>query len=209
MNVSDGIISYLDRKAEISEVGEMLLTQIDVQINHGSSGGGLFNYYGELIGITNAGNTSYEGLNYAIPYKHVYSNQPGFVDVASQLIGTHYEIFGGKNFGYISGSWEVGITISAVSQNNATPIVVSVVEGSNADGVLQANDVLKGISCSKLNFQNTFTSVDGFASALSYLRSHLTLGDSFALDIYRGNTPMTVVIELTEQMIFCDTGYRK
>ncbi|MBE5753937.1 MAG: trypsin-like serine protease [Clostridiales bacterium] len=208
MNVSDGIISYLDRKANINGVGEMLLTQIDVQINHGSSGGGLFNYYGELVGITNAGSETYDGINYAIPYETTYIKNGGFEYIATQLIGTHFNTFNQKNFGYVSGSWEVGVTITSLSQSNTTPIVASVVEGSNADGKLKVNDVLKGLSCSKLSYKQSFNSVDGFANALAYLRTHLRLGDSFAIEIYRGNTQMTITIDLTEQMIFCDTGYR-
>lgn len=208
MTVSDGIISYIDRKAEISEIGEMLLTQIDVQINHGNSGGGLFNYYGELVGITNAGSETYEGINYAIPYKHLTQSKGGFVDIATQLIATYYDTFDQKNFGYVTGSWEIGITIKAYSQMNTTPVIVSVVEGSNADGKLRENDIIKGVSCSKLSYQQAVSSVDGFANALCYLRSRLRLGDSFALQIVRSNTEMSVTIELTEQMIFCDTGYR-
>lgn len=41
--------------------------RIDTAIYAGSSGGGLFNTKGELIGITNAGNNSDENINYAIP----------------------------------------------------------------------------------------------------------------------------------------------
>ncbi len=208
MTVSDGIISYLDRKADINSVGEMILTQIDVQTNHGSSGGGLFNYYGELIGITNAGSDAYDGVNYAIPYKTTYTENGGFSYIATQLIGTYYNTFNQKNFGYVSGSWEVGITVTSLSQSNTTPIVASVIEGSNADGKLKVNDVLKSISCSKLSYKQSFSSIDGFANALAYVKTHLKLGDSFAIEIYRGNTQMTVTIDLTEQMIFCDTGYR-
>ena len=65
--VSAGIVSYLNREVLIGSVGYMNLMQIDVQINPGSSGGGLFNMYGELVAITNAGNESYDGINYSIP----------------------------------------------------------------------------------------------------------------------------------------------
>ena len=207
MTVSDGIISYLDREVEINEIGMMNLTQIDVQINHGSSGGGLFNYYGELVGITNAGSEVYDGTNYAIPYKTSRS-QGGFVSVATQLISTYYDTFNQKNFGYVSGSWEIGITVKAFSQTNQTPIVVSVNPGSNADGVVSPNDVIKGVSCSKLSYQKDITSMDAFANAVSYLRSNLRLGDSFSLEVQRGASVVSVTIDLTEQLIFCDTGYR-
>ena len=41
--------------------------RIDTPLYSGNSGGGLFNADGELIGITNAGNTSDENINYAVP----------------------------------------------------------------------------------------------------------------------------------------------
>ena len=45
--------------------------RMDTSIYHGSSGGGLFNESGELIGITNAGNEEDESINYAIPLSTV------------------------------------------------------------------------------------------------------------------------------------------
>lgn len=41
--------------------------RIDTSLYSGNSGGGLFNENGELIGITNAGNTEDQNINYAIP----------------------------------------------------------------------------------------------------------------------------------------------
>ena len=41
--------------------------RIDTSIYSGNSGGGLFNSSGELIGITNAGDSTDENINYAIP----------------------------------------------------------------------------------------------------------------------------------------------
>lgn len=58
--VSDGVIS------NITFDGAQLY-QISVPIDHGSSGGGLFNDYGELIGITSSGIDSTQAdLNFAI-----------------------------------------------------------------------------------------------------------------------------------------------
>lgn len=41
--------------------------RIDAPTHEGNSGGGLFNSSGELVGITNAGYTATDGINYAIP----------------------------------------------------------------------------------------------------------------------------------------------
>ena len=47
----------------------MTLLQTNAAVNPGNSGGGLFNIYGELIGVVNAksGGDNVEGLGFAIP----------------------------------------------------------------------------------------------------------------------------------------------
>ncbi|WP_253944888.1 stalk domain-containing protein [Paenibacillus sp. NEAU-GSW1] len=58
--VSDGLIS------NIVYEGGVRYIQTSAPIDHGSSGGALFNEYGELIGITTAGYTSQADLNFAV-----------------------------------------------------------------------------------------------------------------------------------------------
>lgn len=45
--------------------------RIDTALYSGNSGGGLFNKHGELIGITNAGDSSDQNINYAVPLEIV------------------------------------------------------------------------------------------------------------------------------------------
>ncbi|UVI31468.1 stalk domain-containing protein [Paenibacillus spongiae] len=62
--VSEGIISNIYYDAY----------QISVPIDHGSSGGALFNVYGELVGVTSSGSDiSTADLNFAIPVDYVHS----------------------------------------------------------------------------------------------------------------------------------------
>lgn len=72
-SVSNGIISALGRKVSIEGV-PMTLMQTNAAVNPGNSGGGLFNMYGELIGIVNAKSTgdSVEGIGFAIPISDAY-----------------------------------------------------------------------------------------------------------------------------------------
>ena len=102
--VSSGILSCLTR--EITVEGQtMSLIQIDAAVNHGNSGGGLFDTNGSLIGIVNAKSTgeSVEGIGFAIPITTV-------LDVANQLI----------EVGYVAGRPRLGITVVAVNQSNAS-----------------------------------------------------------------------------------------
>lgn len=76
--VTAGIISALGRTLTLKDGNNLVelrnLIQTDAAINSGNSGGGLFNSYGELIGINvakassrNTSNATVEGLGFAIP----------------------------------------------------------------------------------------------------------------------------------------------
>lgn len=205
MTVSQGIISYIDRAVEISNVGYMHLLQTDVQINKGNSGGGLFNMYGELVGITNAGNLSLDGINYAIPHKLTYNvngEDLGFINIAKQLIATKTT----NNYGWVSGRWMLGVTI-----NNETLAIKSVDANSNAYGKLQENDVVQKISFTldeqpnEISIENSTQLSNAFMLLQRYLKSGVN-GDKFNITVNRNQSLITVEIQLEKEYIFCDTG---
>lgn len=70
LSVTQGVISVDDEYIGLAIDGETRAyrsMRIDTAIYSGSSGGGLFNSKGELIGITNAGDGTDQNVNYAIP----------------------------------------------------------------------------------------------------------------------------------------------
>ncbi len=206
MSVASGIISYIDRQVTISDVGIMDLLQIDVQTNHGSSGGGLFNHYGELIGITNAGSDAYEGLNYAIPYTSTRGE--GFVDIAKELVGTYYNVWKENNHGYVSGRWSFGITIAGTS---TTATILESVKGGNAyKAGLRDGDLICGFSCEKgdFSYNEEVKSKADLEDAMNKFKYYLAVGDFFTVKVSRNGIISDYVVNLTEQMIFMDTGYR-
>ncbi len=84
--VTQGIVSALQRNVNASNTTRRInYIQHDAAINEGNSGGGLFNYLGQLVGINTLkmGNSSTtvstEGLGFAIPVETV-------MDIASDLI---------------------------------------------------------------------------------------------------------------------------
>ncbi len=104
--VSEGILSCLTRTIVVG--GQpMSLIQTDAAVNHGNSGGGLFDSNGSLIGIVNAKSTgdSVEGIGFAIPITTV-------LDVCNQLI----------EVGYVAGRPQLGVTVVTVNQSNASVI---------------------------------------------------------------------------------------
>jgi serine protease Do len=93
--VTEGIISALGREIKID--GEtMNLLQTSAAVNSGNSGGGLFNAYGELIGVVNAKprGADIEGIGFAIP-------SGAARDIVSQLM----------RYGYVQGRVDFGITL--------------------------------------------------------------------------------------------------
>lgn len=76
ISATEGIISVCDEYIALDIDGETRYyrsLRIDTSIYAGSSGGGLFNNRGELIGITNAGMPEDQNINYAVPIEIVKS----------------------------------------------------------------------------------------------------------------------------------------
>jgi len=69
ISVTEGIVSVDSEYVllDIDATRYYRSMRIDTSIYEGSSGGGLFNSYGKLIGITNAGDNTDQNINYAIP----------------------------------------------------------------------------------------------------------------------------------------------
>ncbi len=110
--VTHGIVSATKRDVSVSDIGTMTLMQTDASINGGNSGGGLFDVYGNLVGIINSGYDTYngqnvEGLNFAIP-----ANDARYA--ATQLIETHEES-GGEvtQYGYVLGDARIDLSFSS------------------------------------------------------------------------------------------------
>ena len=191
--VSAGIISYLGRVETIEDIGALEVMQIDVQTNPGSSGGALFNMYGELVGITNAGNTKYDGLNFAIPLKTEASNQ-GVISIVSQLLGTATA----TNYGYVSGRWMLGITVTEV---NSKLYIDSLVPSSPAykAGIREGDYVSKV----KKGFRSyTITTLASFDRALTEIKKTAKIGETITIQVNGLSDKVVSIV----QYIYNDTG---
>ncbi|MDN5352032.1 MAG: serine protease Do [Clostridiales bacterium] len=127
--VTEGIISALNRSITIDDT-TMTLLQTSAAISPGNSGGGLFNAYGELIGIVNAksAGTEAEGLGFAIPSNDART-------VIAQLI----------QYGYIPGKVSLGFDAVDI-EDSLTAMMYRVREAGvyvtdvTGDSTLQAGD---------------------------------------------------------------------
>ena len=202
-SVARGIVSYLARPVVVDEIGEMTLMQIDVSTNNGNSGGGLYNLYGELVGITNAGASKslYEGINFAIPCYTANGN--GFVEIVRQLAGTATD----NNYGYVSGR-KVNFGFSVAEVNGAQYLKVnSVTSGSIAyNRGLRQDDVIDTVKVNGGSAEEVTTK-----TRFDEIIKGLEVGDTLTLVlsklVYSEGRWKKPEINMTAEVFwFCDTG---
>jgi serine protease Do len=178
--------------ADGSTAIQIRVMRMDTAVNGGNSGGGLFNCYGELIGIVNAKLNNTDNMAYAIPSNFVKS-------VADNIIyycdGTELE---GVYRCYI------GITVDAsklyteydeekgVVLKKEQVSITNIEKNSLAEGVLMVGDVINYIT------------VDGVTHTVD--RMHIVIdsmlvarvGSSVTLNVTRGGEVLNVTITITE-----------
>ena len=146
--LTNGIVSGLNRYS--SEGGyELSSIQTNAAINPGNSGGGLFDLYGNVVGIVNSklvstsSSTTLENLGFAITINEA---KP----VISDLI----------NFGYVTGRPTLGITTVAVNEYTAqlyglaaTGLLVTEIrqDAPVAQSGLRIGDVITAVNGTKIS----------------------------------------------------------
>ncbi len=181
-SVSKGIISALDRQITI-DGNEMTLLQTDAAVNPGNSGGGMFNMYGELVGIVNAksSGSDVDNIGFAIPIDSA-------TDVIEQLI----------SFGYVQDRPRLGVTMVEITDsftalqyrvNEYGVYILQVEDGSCADKAgIKVGDRLVSIGDVEIS------SADNVSSALSNFKA----GDSVEITVSRDGKNLTLNAVLDE-----------
>lgn len=180
--VTRGIISSLSRTVTVNKQ-TMTLLQTDAAINPGNSGGGLFNAYGELIGIVNAkaAEEGVDGLGFAIP-----------IDTAKPIIESLI------SDGYVTGRPGLGITAITITsaqeaQQYGLPrlgvYIYSVNEGSGAaKGGLKAGDYIVSIDGTAVSTVDDISNI---------LEKH-EIGDTVSVQVIREEQTFTCDVVLSE-----------
>ena len=178
--VTEGIISALSRNIDI-DGNMMTLLQTSAAVNPGNSGGGLFNGYGELIGIVNAksSGSDIEGIGFAIPVNLVKS-------IAESLI----------QYGYVPGRIDFGANLldildarTAMMYRIQTPGVY--VSQADSDCPLKSGDRI--------------ISVDGMeirsAADIYDLLESCSVGDTLSIKVSRGGGDYTIELTLKQAIV--------
>jgi len=175
--VTAGIVSALDR--EITIDGEaMSLLQTDASINPGNSGGGLFNLYGELIGIVNAksSGSDIEGLGFAIPINTAKT-------VTEELI----------TYGYVTGRIDTGFVLVDI-QDAQTALYYRV----NKLGLY----ISKSANSADFKSGDIITSVDGKSvsdlAGFNQIMNKHSVGDTVKITVSRNGRSETYSLTLKE-----------
>jgi len=181
-SVTGGIVSATNRDIMASPFDDYI--QTDASINHGNSGGPLFNMKGEVIGVNTSlyaptENSGSVGLGFAIPGNDVQH-------VVDQL----------RRFGRLHRGW-MGVRMQDVTPNIADAlglrvpagaIIVGVQDGGPASGTLEVGDVI-------LKFSKQ-TPKD--ARALARVVAMTAAGDTDPVVIWRDGKEQTVALKIAE-----------
>lgn len=178
--VTNGIISATTREVDIDGT-TMTLIQTNAEVNPGNSGGGLFNLYGELIGIVNAKSTtsssgvSVEGIGFAIPINTA-------TNVASELV----------NYGYVRGRVMIGINYEDI--DDSWEAMMYRVSALGVYVTASIHDELKA--------GDRIVAIDGTEVTYSYdIKAAIKdrkVGDEVTIKVVRGGKYYDVKITLTE-----------
>jgi len=169
-SATDGIISGLER--EITLDGRtMKLIQTSAAINPGNSGGGLFDQYGNLIGIVVAksAGSEVEGLGFVIPVNLVQK-------VTTSLIEK----------GYVEGRPAAGISILDLTDSSAamqygvqiTGVYIAELTGDNAK--------LSGLEVGDMVYYLDDTKITSGSQLIGLIQEH-EIGDKVTFTVVRNN----------------------
>jgi S1-C subfamily serine protease len=184
--VTEGIVSALGRDLPQSNYNNLI--QHDAAINHGNSGGPLFNLQGQVIGVNALGvseenGQSIQGLFFALPGNQVQNIAMRLISdgrVVYPFFGITYQTINWQNAAQANLPVDNGVYISEVSSGGP----------AEAAGLLPG-DIVTAIDGVAVDQQNAFAEV---------LFLHQP-GDTVTVDVLRGSEPMSVQLTLIERPV--------
>ena len=176
-----GVVSARDRRITTAENVAANMFQFDAAVNNGSSGGPVYNIYGQVVGVATAKYTAagVEGLGFAIPIADA-------IDIANQLITK----------GYVSGKAYLGLLLDSVTPAAALyfdlpagAYVRAVEAGSAAEAAgLRPGDVITAVDGTAV------TNADELVAAVRAYRA----GDAAQFTVIRSGSSLTVSVTFAE-----------
>lgn len=185
--MTKGIISGLNR-VSLSEGYSLSLIQTDTAINSGNSGGGLFDMYGNVIGVVNSKivTDTYEGIGFALTINEA---KPIMEDLLS--------------YGYVKSRPVLGITTIELNEYRAELYGVRISKGLlvaeiNSDAAVAKSKLRISDVITKINGTNVETVAD-----VQTIISKMKAGDKITVTVARATSngeleSIDIEIELSE-----------
>ena len=164
---------------------QMTLIQTSASINPGNSGGGLFDQYGNLIGIVVAksSGSDVEGLGFAIPCDNV-------AKVAKSLMEN----------GYVEGRPQAGIVIIDLTDPNTAMQYGATITGVYIKDVTGKNAKKAGLQSGDLIYYVDDTKITSTAQLVALIQSH-EVGDVLTFTVVRDNEMVKCDVELEKSQV--------
>ena len=183
-SMTTGSISATNRRISTQEAAPAInMFQIDAAVNHGNSGGPVYDNTGEVIGIVTAkySDEGIEGLGFAIPINDA-------VSIATDLITT----------GYVTGKAKLGVDAQTMSSRAA--MYYNSVEGAyiryiQPHSCAEKAGLMLGDVIYRFGDLDIYSRDDLQAAIRSY-----HAGDTVELGIYRNQKHITVMVTLDEDI---------
>lgn len=177
-----GIVSAQDRDILLADNVTASMFQFDAPVSRGSSGGPVYDLYGQVVGVTTSkySASGVEGLGFAIPIADACA-------IANELITK----------GYVSGKAYLGLTLDSFSpavaryfHTDPGAFVSAVQPGSAAEAAgLREGDIITAVD------GQTITDADGLVAAVRNYKA----GDTAQLTVVRDGETITVPVTFGEQ----------
>lgn len=189
-------VAFTDSRGNEYDV-PLRVMRTDAAVNHGNSGGGLFNDKGEVIGIVNAKNTSSatDNIGFAIPSNVAKAVAENIIYYCDGKIETNvYRCMLGITVG-INALTPVYDTETGKVYKNETVVVKELTSNSAVAGLLQEGDVINSITIDgvKRNVTRTYHVID----TMLYAR----VGSNVIINVTRGGEAKDVTIPITKSML--------
>ncbi len=169
--VTDGVVSVDSEYIQVT-IDSTPVTlrefRIDTPVNSGNSGGGLFNSYGELIGIVNAktSDTSIENMSYAIPSNIAINMANSIIDncdgvnrkTSKVLVGITVEATNSRGFYDLeTGLMKItqDVKINKINDNSIASHI-----GLKAGDIIDSIDIIRGEQIISEEINRLFTLID-------------------------------------------------
>lgn len=188
---SYGYISCELREVSVEDIGKMKLTQANIASNSGNSGGGIFNYAGQLIGVLNSGMSLVDDNGDGIPdeagseltYFIPAFGENGIATIVYSLVSTVTD----GNYGYVTGRWMLGATLaeSSLGPFTSTKYIYVVEISNNETYSLHTCGVTKSDYIFSMSFTKdgqTYTcnmnSISEFSTFVAEMKELMNVGDT-------------------------------